>query len=208
MQLLLLFRDVNLPLFGGIPLYFFTFRFFKNDFPLFLKNRPPKFFFSFTDTATIDCPKNFGKQSVTFWFAGLRFFRFRSMLESAVSALGCRISAQRSKSDARRHAVCWRTAFAPLPFHPHHFTHTHTHTYSLSHIHIHWFRAASCYDFAVACNGQSCACYTRAQNDTVTYRNSTRFSFLTQRLHSPSPTPFLSRSKRSAAKSESNIGLD
>ena len=32
-------RDVNLPLFGGIPRFFFTFRFLKNDFPLFLKNR-------------------------------------------------------------------------------------------------------------------------------------------------------------------------
>ena len=31
-------RDVNLPLFGGIPLFIFTFRFFQNYFPLFLKN--------------------------------------------------------------------------------------------------------------------------------------------------------------------------
>ena len=57
-------RDVNLPLFGGIPLFFFTFRFFENDFPRFLKNRNnnrKKFFFSFANTATIDCSKSFGK---------------------------------------------------------------------------------------------------------------------------------------------------
>ena len=30
-------RDVNLPLFGGIPGVFFTFRFFKNHFPPFFK---------------------------------------------------------------------------------------------------------------------------------------------------------------------------
>ena len=50
--------------------------FFKNNFPLFWKNRPPKllfFFFSFTDTATIGCSKSFGKQSVTSWFALLPF---------------------------------------------------------------------------------------------------------------------------------------
>ena len=30
-------RDVNLPLFGGIPLLFFAFRFFRNHFLLFLE---------------------------------------------------------------------------------------------------------------------------------------------------------------------------
>ena len=30
-------RDVNLQLFGGIPLLFFAFRFFRNHFPLFLE---------------------------------------------------------------------------------------------------------------------------------------------------------------------------
>ena len=32
-------RDVNLPLFGGIPLLFFAFLFFRNHFPLFLVSR-------------------------------------------------------------------------------------------------------------------------------------------------------------------------
>ena len=41
--LLVYHRDVNLPLFGGIPLFFFfTFRFFKNDFPLFFIKSPTK----------------------------------------------------------------------------------------------------------------------------------------------------------------------
>ena len=54
--------------------FFFTFRFFKNDFPLFLKNRQKTFFFfSFTDTATLDYSKSFGKQSVTSWFVLLPF---------------------------------------------------------------------------------------------------------------------------------------
>ena len=76
--------------------FFFTFRFFKNDFPLFLKNQKKKiFFFSFTDTATIYLTKSFGEQSVTSWFAGMRFFRFRSMFESAVSPLGTRVGVQR-----------------------------------------------------------------------------------------------------------------
>ena len=87
---LIIARDVNLPLFGGIPLFFFfTFRFFKNDFPRFLKNQKKKFL-SFTNTATIDSSKSFGKQSVTPWFAGMRFFRFRSKFESAVSPLSIR----------------------------------------------------------------------------------------------------------------------
>ena len=38
----LLFRDVNLPLFGGIPLLFFAFRLFRNHFPLFLEKSPTK----------------------------------------------------------------------------------------------------------------------------------------------------------------------
>ena len=46
-------RDVNLPLFGGIPLFIFTFRFFQNYFPLFLKNRTQKKKKIITDTATI-----------------------------------------------------------------------------------------------------------------------------------------------------------
>ena len=39
---IVLSRDVNLPLFGGIPLFFFTFRFFQNYFPLFFENRKKK----------------------------------------------------------------------------------------------------------------------------------------------------------------------
>ena len=59
-------------------------------FRFFFKSPKKKFFFSFTNTATIDSSKSFGKQSVTSWFAGMRFFRFRSMFESAVSPLRAR----------------------------------------------------------------------------------------------------------------------
>ena len=98
---------------------------------------------------------SFGKQSVTSWFAGMRF-RFWSMLASALSPDGCLwvpISTRHSKFDAR-HAACWRTAFAPLPFYPH-LSLSLSLSLSLTHTHTHTFRAASCFDFTVACCGQS-----------------------------------------------------
>ena len=70
--------------FAGMSIFRFSaeFRFFFFYFPLFKKllsaffekspPPPPNFYFSFTDTATIDCSKSFGKQS-TSWFAGMRF---------------------------------------------------------------------------------------------------------------------------------------
>ena len=84
--------------------------------------------------------------SVTSWFAGMHFFRFRSK---------CRISTRHSKSDARGHAACRHTACTastrrrggrwfielqhlhPLLFHPHHFTHAHVHTQTHTHTHTH-----------------------------------------------------------------------
>ena len=187
---------------SGMSIFRFSaeFRFFFFDFPLFWKwfsafffeksppPPPPKFFFSFAETTTIDSSKNFGKQSVTSWFAGMRFFRFRSNFESAESPLSLR------KSDARSHVACWRTAwtastrgrggwwfsggmegglvvyatpaFAPPPFPP---SSLYTHSLSLSlslslsQTHTHSFGATSCFDFAMAF-------YTRAKNATVTYR--------------------------------------
>ena len=112
--------------------------------------------FSCTDTATIDCSKSFGKQSVTSWFAGMRFFRFRSKFESAVPPLGTQnltptamqhVGVQRRLPGRGRGEGDHRTqAFAPPPF-PLSSLYTHTHTLI--------FRAASCYDFAVVCHGQS-----------------------------------------------------
>ena len=120
--------------------FFFTFRFFKNDFPLFLKNRKQKFFFSCTDTATINGSKSFSKQSVTSWFAGMRVFRFWSKFESTVPphstqnlmpAAMLRVGVQRGLPGRGRgegdHQI---QAFAPPPFPlSSHHTHTHTHTH-------------------------------------------------------------------------------
>ena len=88
--------------------FFLLSAFLKMIFRFFWKIAQQFFFFLFTDTATIDSSKSFGKQSVTSWFAGMRFFRFRSMFESAVSPL----STPCSKSDAHSHVACWCTAWA------------------------------------------------------------------------------------------------
>ena len=83
-------RDVNLPLFGEIPLFFFFFFFlyfplffffFFNDFPLFLKNRTQKKKKMFVRLPTpplssIDHSMSFGKQSVTSWFRRYAFLPF------------------------------------------------------------------------------------------------------------------------------------
>ena len=58
-------RDVNVLLFGGIPLFFFLLSAFLKMIFRFFEKSKKKGFFSFTDTATIYCSKNFGKQSVT-----------------------------------------------------------------------------------------------------------------------------------------------
>ena len=82
------YRDVNLPLFGGIPLFFRVFRVFSNDFPLFLKNRLKKKNTSLQHRHYWESSKSFGKQSLTSSFAGLHLFRFRSEFESVTSTLG------------------------------------------------------------------------------------------------------------------------
>ena len=139
---------------------FLTFRIFEKDFSLFFLNRQKECFFLFTDTPTVDCSKSFGKQSVTYWFAGMHF-RFRSKFESTVSPLGTRnltpaamvrVGVQRglprrggmggggglvagwrtARSD--RKSFAHRTpAFAPHPFNPHHFTHMHACTHERIH---------------------------------------------------------------------------
>ena len=144
-------------------IFSFTFRFFKNDFLLFLKNQKKFFiFFWFTDTTTKYCSKSFGKQSVTSWFAGMRFFRFRSMFESAVSPLGTRVGVQRElprrgggEGDGLvagwRMGSKWSQEFCPsnssictpslstlITLHTH--THIHTHSFSLSLTHTHTHR--------------------------------------------------------------------
>ena len=146
----------------------------------------------------------------------MRFFRFRSMFESAVSPLGCRISTQHSKSDARRHGACWCTELQCLrshPFHPHHFTLSLSLSLSLSHAHTHTltFRAASCYDFAVACCGQSLRAILAPKMLRSLSKNHPDFLFSSRDFIAPPPPPppSLSRFKqRSVAKSESSIVLD
>ena len=145
--------------------FFLLSAFLKMIFRVFwkiAKKKKKKKKISFADTATIDYSKSFGKQSVTSWFAGMRFFRFRSKFESAVSPLGIRnltltvmlrvgvqrALPQRGGGGEGGGVMVYRTpAFAPPPFlpsslytriHTHTRTHTHTHSLSLSHTHIHW----------------------------------------------------------------------
>ena len=134
-----------------------------------MKNRTQKkIIFSFTNTATIDCSKGFGKQSVTSWFAGMRFFRFRSKFESAY------LHSRHSKSDAHGHAAVGVQRALPqrgggegdglsnssicTPSFSTLIT-LHTHTYSLSpSLSLSLSHTASCCDFAtfaVAWYGQS-----------------------------------------------------
>ena len=161
---------------SGMSIFRFSaeFRFFFFYFPLFWKwfsaffeklQTKKKIFFSFADTATIDYSKSFGKQSVTSWFAGMRFFRFRSMLASAVSPLGCRISTRHSRNLTL--AAMLRVGVQhsrPLPFHLFHSLSLSVSlsvslslslSLSRSHTHTHTQRVVSCYDFAFACCGQS-----------------------------------------------------
>ena len=182
--------------------FFLLSAFLKLIFRVFLKNRTKKIFFFF-----------FVYRHRQFEEPDMRFFRFRSMFES-VSPLGCRISIRHLKSDARRHAACWRTelqCLRSLPFHPHHFTLSLSLCLCLTHTHTD-IQGCQLLRFRRSMLWSVFACYTRAKNVTVTFRKSTRFSFLIQRLHNPSPSPpssSLSRCKqRSAAKNESSIVLD
>ena len=75
-------------------------------------------------------------------------------------------------------------------------SHTHTHTLSLSlslslshYTHTHTFRSANCYDFAVACSGQSLHATLAPKMLQSLAEKSTWFYFLAQRLNSPSPPP-------------------
>ena len=140
----------------------------------------------------------------------MRFFCFRSMFESAVSPLCTRnmtpaamlrVGVQhglprRGGGDGDSLEAEWRTALVAgwmgdgleviarilpilLPFHPHHFTHSLSLT--LSHTH-------SCYDFAVACNGQSLHSIL-APKTLQSLKKINPISFLAQRLNSPSSPP-------------------
>ena len=182
-------RDVNLPLFGGIPLFFLLSAFLKFTFRFFWKIAKIFFFYFITDTTTIDCSKSFGKESETSWFAVVRF---------SISGWSTRSKFKAPYLHARSHAACWRTAMAastkgrggwwfsggmedgleviarvlhPLPFRPHHFTHTHTLSLSLSHTHTHThFQVCQLLRFRRSMLWSVLACYTRAKNATITCR--------------------------------------
>ena len=141
--------------------FFFTFCFFKNDFPLFFFFKSQTIFILCTDTATINCWKSFGKQSVTSWFAGMHFFRFRSKFESGVPPLGSqnltpaamlRVGVQRGLPWRGRvggwssnSSICTPSLSFLITLHTHTLT----------------FRAASCYDFAIACHVSPCMLHSR-----------------------------------------------
>ena len=76
--------------------FFRAFRFFSDDFPLFLKKSPEEKNTVLRHRNYWESSKSFGKQSLTSSFAGLRFFRFRSKFESVASTLGmiagCRLT--------------------------------------------------------------------------------------------------------------------
>ena len=159
-------RDVNLPLFGGIPLFFFFLlsAFFKIIFLFFFfwKIAPKKKKSFSLPTPPLSSVRMASVNNQ--WRLGLpvSVSGFQSKFESVLSPLSGR------NLDARSHAACWRIVWAastrvkggwwfsgdgleviarvlpfelqqlhPLPFHPHHFTHTHTLSLSLSYTHTH-----------------------------------------------------------------------
>ena len=87
-------RDVNVPLFGGIPLFFFTFRFFKNHFLVFFyvtdrtKQKKPNKKKPVSDAATVGRVQRAS-------YAGTHFFGFWSKFGISTLLL---------KSDTRNHA--------------------------------------------------------------------------------------------------------
>ena len=99
------FRDVNLLLFGGIPLFFFTFRFFRNDFPLFLKNRPKKFCFRLP-TLPLSTVRRASVNSR--WRLGLRY----ALLPFPVDVRKCRISTLNSSLEIWRPQQCCVLAYS------------------------------------------------------------------------------------------------
>ena len=95
----ILIRDVNLPLFGGIPLVFFAFLFFRNHFPLFLVSRRQKTKkhtqkkkpVSDADTVRrVQRACHCGESSKSFGTRVLAFYSSESKFESTVSPLGSR----------------------------------------------------------------------------------------------------------------------
>ena len=139
-------------------------------FRFFEKSKKKKFF-SFTNTATIDRSKSFGKQSVTPWFAGMRFFRFRSKFESAVSPLRIRnltlatmlrvgvqlaLPQRGAEGDGLSNSSICTPSFSILIT-----LHTHTHTLSLSLSLSLTLPAASCCDFAVDATVSPCVLCSR-----------------------------------------------
>ena len=92
-------RDVNLPLFGGIPLLFFAFLFFRNHFPLFLvsrrqkkkKKKKKKKPVSYDDTVRrVQRACHCQESSKSFGPRVLAFYSSESKFESTVSPLGSR----------------------------------------------------------------------------------------------------------------------
>ena len=162
------FRDVNLPLFGGIPLFFLLSTFLKMIF---------RFFF-------IKSPTKKKKKKAGFWHCKVGRvqravvnslgFCFLSKFERTVSLLGTRNltptamlrvmwrkTVRYSAGRGGGQVVGWRRGSKwsqlsqsctltiqlqhlhplpfPLPSHPDHFTHTHTHTHTHSHTpHTEW----------------------------------------------------------------------
>ena len=152
--------------------FFFTFRFLKNYFPLFLKNRKQKFFFR-VPTPPLSIVRRASVNSQ--WRLGLL------VCASSVSGRSSKAPYLHSALKIWHPQPCCVLAYSvdcldegegrviiqlkhlrPLPFLSHHFTHTHTHT------DIHWFRAASCYDFAVACHDFAVACHGQSLHATLT----------------------------------------
>ena len=246
------FRDVNLLLFGGIPLFFFfTFRFFKNDFPLFLKNRQKKKFFFFrlptlplstVRRASVNSRCRLGlpvcASSVSGRCSKVPYLhsplRTRNLTPTAMLRVGVRrgllrrgwwcggegeggdgfVAGLRTGSKwsqefyPSKSSICTPSLSTIITLH----THSLSPSLSLSLTHTHWHSGlpAAAIWFCCSIPQSVIACYTCAKNATITYRKSTRFFSLTQRLHSPSssPPPLPWSKQSSAPKSESSIVLD
>ena len=140
--------------------FFLTFRFFENDFPLFLKNQKKKRSFFRLPTPPLSTVRRASVNSR--WRHGL------PVCASSVSGRSSKVPYLHSAFEIWRSRPCCVLAYSlrclrrrggwwfielqhlhPLLFHPHHFTHTHTHTLSLSlslslsHTHTHTLPAAA-----------------------------------------------------------------
>ena len=150
-------RDVSLPLFGGIPLFFWLSAFLKMIFRFFWKIANKKIFFrvptlplSTDRRASVNSQWRLGlpvcASSVSGWNSKAPYLHTALKIWRPQP---CCVGVQRGLPGRGRGEGDHQTqAFAPPPF-PLSSHHTHTHTHTLT------FRAASCYDFAIACHGQS-----------------------------------------------------